>query len=117
MDRWASTADKMSTLRPIGVTRDMGRSSLVLPVTGAAAQPRARLDAAARLEATLRPSAGSKVAAPTSGESQRVAWTADGALRYLGAPPGAAYPSPTPGSPETAALGFLRGERELLGVA
>jgi len=80
------------------------------------AQPREHQEALARLTASLRRvGATTNVADPD--EPPRVAWSANGALRYLGAPPGAAFPSPTPGEPEATALGFLHAHRDLFGVA
>jgi Zn-dependent metalloprotease len=78
------------------------------------AQPRDRVDALARLTTSLRVASPGR--AGGAGEPARSAWNANGALRYLGAPPETSFPTPTPGEPETAALGFLRAHRDLLGV-
>ena len=86
--------------------------ALLLLASRLEAQPQDRVEALARLTASLR----SAPSAPATLEPPRIAWAANGALRYLGAPPGSAYPAPAPGPADAMALGFLRANRQLFGV-
>lgn len=73
------------------------------------------------LLATAQPSAAAAPAtrgAPTPAESARVHWSADGFLRYLGAPPGLHFPVTGVGTnqPEVVARHFLHQHASLLAV-